>query len=236
MKKICSFLIFLNVLLPLGVIADSQLAKKEFNGQELRQIRGVSQAILKVRGQERRQVISETEELRTEVAQVRKIIQDSMTFDGFVDLRGIKDQIHASGTVAAQAGEGRAEPASFIERTKQAWRKITQADNEKLTPSLLREKQLNTGLEKALKITRSRKSKVEENGPAVWEFWSERSKKDARTIRAMDKLSKNLEKIQRAQGEEKQKLLREMAKRMNPPQESKPADPTIFSITKHIRK
>lgn len=237
MKTISS--LFLCVVLPLSfsVVAESKDDNNEFKVHELRQIRGVSQAILKVRGQARREVIEETKDVRAEVAQINKMMQDSLDQYGMVDLSGSKN-ILINGSVGAVVSteELLPEERSVASRIKRAWRNIVKRDAIKSGSNAKRDDRLNSGIEKMLSIAKTRKEKTEESGPSMWEFWEKPTPKNTRIIHAMTKLKESLENIQSAEGEEKRKLARAFLDRSTQKLNRKPADPTLTSITKHIRK
>lgn len=237
MKTISS--LFLCVVLPLSfsVVAESKDDNNEFKVHELRQIRGVSQAILKVRGQARREAIEETKDIRAEVAQINKMMQSSLEQYAMVDFRG-RNNVLVNGSVNAVVAteELAPEERSVANRIKRAWRNIVKRDARKIRPNATREDRLNKRLDKMLAIAKTRKEKTEKIGPSMWEFWEKPTQKNTRIIHAMTKLKESLENIQSAEGEEKRKLARAFLDRSKQKLNRKPADPTLTSITKHIRK
>lgn len=233
MKIFCSLFCCASLLLPLGAVAGSRDSTNEFNVGELRKIRGVSQAILKVRGQKRRNVVAETQDIRDDVVLMKSMILESEQFAVLNNLKAV-DGLASTPDLVQESRP--TEKLSFWQRIRRSLHGKTKVERQNVSPMVTRDNRLNDRLDKIIKIAAERKLKAEANGPSILTFWEEPTAKDARIIRAMEKINATLESIKNTDGEEKRIMLRGLVSRMKAKQEVAPVEPTLVSITKHIRK
>jgi archaellum component FlaC len=235
-------LAYLSFFLMLGLSANFAVGQeKSFDASELKSIRNVSQAILKVRGQQKSQILEETQPLREEIDELRSLLQQAAGHEV------------ASMTVNYNNEPIQAQPLVIHKptiwgRMQRAWSSQIWKRNSGKAAERNESVEINARpnsvakLERAKEIIENRKSSIDKELPKFWQFSKPKDEKNVRIHEALSRLESEIDAIEGEVGLARQEKLKSLIKRLDANSGAQeglsPAvpEPTITSITKHYRK
>ncbi|MFT5083887.1 MAG: SMC interacting uncharacterized protein involved in chromosome segregation [Lentisphaeria bacterium] len=235
-------LAYLSFFLMLGLSANFAVGQeKSFDASELKSIRNVSQAILKVRGQQKRQILEETQPLRDEVEELRSLLQQAASYEvASMAVNYNNEPIQAKLFVAQNStiwGRIQREWSSRIgQRNSGKAAERTESVEIKASPNSVAK------LERAKEIIENRKSSIDKDLPKFWQFSKPKDEKNVRIHDALSRLESEIDAIGGEVGLARQEKLKSLIKKLDAKSGAQeglsPAvpEPTITSITKHYRK
>lgn len=222
-----------------------EASEHEFSGDQLKQIRSISQSILRVRGAERKIILADIEPLREEISQVEVALKNAVAV---LDKPSIKFPTHSSTlTAPSLAFNDGSSPSStflvfkdrFLKRISAYWQdNIVKSKSARKTAVNNSANRHLEYMDNAKKILEKRRVYMEKNMPAFWEVWKDRNRsKDNVRIALMD-LVNELEEIENANHRQRRSKLTRLIKRLEGSESKEKMDviPTITSMTKHYRK
>jgi hypothetical protein len=231
-----SFLIGGFLFTSVNVLSNEQV--REFDVNQLKMIRNVSQSILNVRGQERKEIVAETMVLRNEINNTRELLKKaiksidkpSMTVSsGFK----ITSDAQASIDLASKETVGQ----SVWRKTKLMFTSYVGGEKSEL-PKVKKHDKYNMLIVSAKNIMSHRQRKVEEGLPSVWEVWKKPSENNKNLSRVLGVLVKDIEVLENADTPDKVAKIKMILKRLDlrDDSEDKEISPTLTTMTKHYHK
>ena len=211
-----------------SAVSYSSESEKEFSANELKVIRNVSQNLLKVRGQERQQVVEDTDSLRKTIENV----------DGVLKVTGAALDKPSLTTVKSTVSETDQESLSIWQQVLQrlgATGYGEQSEREVVTAISVAD--LNR-LEAVKSQLSQQKATLDKDLPAFWEVWKEKNQDKARVSQKLADIEEELNAIIADPENSQEKIERLRSKFRNTAAENteKELEPTITSMTKHYRK
>ncbi len=220
-----------------------------FNAQQLKNTRKVAQALLKVRGQKRRQVLAETEGLRKDIKQLRALLQQAKqdTDIASISISQVTQQnqhtVQPEFSLQQQGGNGKAIKRVKIQTPGFKGNKNKAQKNSRLSKMQSKHADIKQRLENTLKqarqLTQQRRQVIADQLLAIRPF---RKKPDADKQRIHDKLTtieQKLEIINAVDGKQRKEHIAALLKQLQPPAKVRSLDaptPTLSARTRHYRK
>ncbi len=219
-----------------------------FTSQQLKNTRKVAQALLKVRGQKRRQVLAETEGLRKDIKQLRSLLQQAKhDIDiASISISQVTQQNHYTAqpefSLQQQGGNGKAIKWVKMQNPTFKGNKDKAQKNNPLSKMQSKHAGIKQRLENTLKqtqqLTKQRRQVIADQLPEFWQFWK---KPDAGKQRIHDKLiaiEQNLEIIREASGIQRKQHITALLEQLQSPTvvQSLEPTPTLSTRTRHYRK
>ncbi len=211
--------------------------KSNFESGELQSIRNISQSILKVRGKQRQNVLTETQPLREEI----QLIKEELKQAGAIDQPSIVIN-KSSYSVSTDS----LIPASSAERLSRWWRSVfnNKTETKKNTlPQILKSETIKTAhLNNARALVSKRKQKIDKNMPSFWQFNQSADQKQLQIHQALVNLENNIDQLSKVKGNARTEKIKAIIAKLNSKKAEimvkQPNDltPTLTSITQHYRK
>lgn len=206
----------------------AQEEKSELSAEELKEVRTVSRALLAVRSQQRSAAIAESEEIRADVEKLKGLLYEAQykLEVPVLDLNGapgVKLQTH--GQV-----EPESENVGLVDGILKKIRGWTE-DEGLQVPANRAEK-----IHEARSLLANRRQTIEKQLPSVWEVWKEKDPAKEQVAQKLQALEDELVDMEKKSPKERKEALASLLKRLEPPVDRTEPDPTISTITKHIKK
>ncbi|MBV1878739.1 MAG: hypothetical protein KUG79_13945 [Pseudomonadales bacterium] len=218
----------LSVLLAAPFFGYAKNQMDQFESQELRSIRSVSQSILKVRGEKRRAIFAEVKPVMDDLDEMKRLLDQVM----ISKRRPVIDGVSRPSTILVASVNLKTGKAALP-------RKMTEV-KKNASMSLLKGQKSNELVSIAKGIALSRKVTLDKKIPPKWMFWRSADPRLRRLSSTFDSLVGEFESIESSTGDEQIDNIRRLAKRLK---RTKPVKdetvetvPTFSSITKHYRK
>lgn len=210
-------------------MATAEEGKEQFTSDELKNIRQVSQAILVARGQQRSAAMAESQQVREDIEKFKSLLREEqyrleVPQEGVINLTG--DSVISISV--AQISDKAEENALMQKARRQLKKWFGEAEADQQHRSVR--------LRQAREILTARRSKIEKEMPSAWELWKEQDPRKAAIRDRFKSLEKELTEIEELDADQRREHVKKMLLRMEPPADKSEPEPTISSITKHIKK
>lgn len=217
------------VLMASAIAATAEEGKEQFTSDELKNIRQVSQAILVTRGQQRKAAMVESQLVREDIEKFRSLLHEEqyrleIPQDAVINLAG--DTII---NISSEQVPDTAEDDGLIPRAKRRF-KAWLGESEP-TP-----KNRSVKLRQARELLTVRRATIEKELPAAWELWKEPDPAKMQMKKRFQELEKEIADIEELEPPQRREKIKKMLSRLDRPVDQSEQEPTISSITKHIKK
>jgi hypothetical protein len=225
--------LFYILMIAICFVSPKVIASGQFEAGELETVRNISQAILKVRGQKKKQVLKETEQLRTDVIQLRNLLDDAVSLD---QVSGLIRSTTPIETTIYQKNR----PEDLTKRFLGWWRSLLRKDEGKAVD--VKDEMYSRKLSSAREILARRKAAIEKNLPAFWQVWVTPDPQKERVHEALKSIENQINAAENSSGSERALKLQGIVKRLSNKNEKWAKGdpdgfvPTILTLTKHVRK
>lgn len=230
MAGFCMSKFFIAGFLCVAVVSSvfAQEETSEFSAEELKEVRNVSRALLAVRSQQRSAAIAESEAIRADVEKLKGLLYEAQ-YRLEVPVLDLKEALAVNIHSNSQA-EPQTENSGFVSGVLKKIRGWTE-DKELSLPENRAVK-----IQEARSLLANRRQTIEKQLPSVWEVWKEKDPAKEQVAQKFQALETELIDIEKKSPKERKEALANLLKRLEPPVDRTDPDPTISTITKHIKK
>lgn len=206
----------------------AQEETSEFSAEELKEVRTVSRALLAVRSQQRSAAIAESEEIRADVEKLKGLLYEAQ-YRLEVPALNLSEAPAANLDSNSQA-EPQAKDSGFVGGILKKIRGWT--EDEELQVHANRAEKIH----EARSLLASRRQAIEKQLPSIWEVWKEKDPAKEQVAQKLEALETELADMEKKSPKDRKESLARLLKRLDPPVDRTEPDPTISTITKHIKK
>ncbi len=217
---------FLCIAVVSSVFAQEETS--EFSAEELKEVRNVSRALLAVRSQQRSAAIAESEEVRADMQKLKGLLYEAQyrLEVPVLDLKGAP----AVNLNSNSQTELQAKNSGFVGGILKKIRGWTE-DEELPRPESRAQK-----IHEARSLLANRRQTIEKQLPSVWEVWKEKDPAKEQVAQKFQALEAELADMEKKPPKDRKEALASLLRRLDPPVDRAEPDPTISTITKHIKK